>query len=104
MSLENVEEIGIKETRELLVAVNELVIFLIHLLKDGVQGTDFIDLYKKVTEDDAFRIMLLEAYSGIRSVPSEMKDIDVYEAVALSSLQLSYLPRIIEQIKDKPNE
>jgi hypothetical protein len=93
-------KIGVQESRELLIAVNTLVIYLIKQFKDGVQMADFVELYAQLMADEDLRQKMLDAYLGVSSIPAELKDIDLRETVELSSLQLSYLPEIFEAIKE----
>ena len=90
---------GIKETSDLIIAINAISMHLIAQLKDGIQITDFIELYKLLFADDEFKAKIQEAYKGIQAVPSEVRDLDAQEIIALTSLQLSFLPDLIEAIK-----
>jgi hypothetical protein len=90
---------SIKETKELILAVNVLSLYLVKVFKDGVQFSDFTDLYSKVMSDEAFKQKMLDAYRGVKEIPAELKDLDAREIIELTSLQLSFLPEIIDQIK-----
>ena len=92
---------GIKETKELLVGVNELSIFLISRLRDGLDTGDFVAFYKKITEDDKFVDFMKVAYQDIGKVPEELGDIDLFEGFELSKLQLEYVPKILEALGKK---
>jgi hypothetical protein len=94
----------IKETKDALIAVNILSIFLIEQFRDGFQMSDFMDLYAKITTDDAFKTRMMDAYIGISAIPAELKDLDVKESIELTSLQLSFLPKIIDVLKKKPTD
>jgi hypothetical protein len=89
----------IKETEEALLAVNILSIYLIKQFKDGVQISDFMDLYSKIMSDDDFKSKMMDAYQGVQNIPAELKDLDLQEIIKLTSLQLSFLPEIIDAIK-----
>lgn len=89
----------IKNTKEVIVAANEMSLVLIKLLKDGIQLTDAMEFYAKVVSDEAFRNILLNAYDGIKNVPTELGDIDAIEATELGILQLSYIPKFVETLK-----
>lgn len=91
---------SIEETKQALIAVNALSIYLIKQFKDGVQVQDFLSLYAKLTADEEFKRKMSDAYVGIGEVPAELKDIDVAEIIELTSLQLSFLPSIINSIKE----
>jgi hypothetical protein len=92
-------KIGVKETEDFLRAFNELGIFLIKRLRDGVQFDDFVALYDKLTKDDEFRSIMSNAFNDVSKIPEEVKDLDVEEMVKLISIQLTYAPKIIELIK-----
>ena len=89
----------VKETKEMLVGVNELSVYLICKFMDGVQFSDFSEMYAKLIADPEFKKIMLDAYEGVEAIPAEMKDIDVGEVIELTSLQLSYIPKIINAIK-----
>ena len=84
-------------------AANEITILLITLLKDGFQVyKDFSAIFSKIREDESFRNVLKEAYTGIGKVPAEMGDLDMGEIVQLVGTQTGYLPRLLEAIKKQP--
>lgn len=91
--------VGIKETKEVLLGVNELAIVLIKLLKDGVQLDDAMALYAKISSDEAFRGAVLNAVDKIAQVPSEIGELDIAEGIELASLQLSFVPKIADALK-----
>ena len=91
---------GIKETKELLVGVNEVALVLIERLKDGIQiGDDIAAIIAKWQSDSDFQAKLTLAVMGINGIPEEVKDIDVNEGVELATIQLSYIPRILAAAK-----
>ena len=90
---------GVKETEEMIIAINELACFLVTQFKDGVQFKDFYELYKKLSDDDSFKQKMFDAYRGVSAVPQELGDLDVQEVVGLTSLQLSYIPKILDSLK-----
>jgi len=91
---------GIKETEQFLGAVNEVVLLLIELFKDGVQLNDFVQMYLRITNDPKFKGKLQEAYEDYEQIPAELKDLDASEIVALTSMQINYLPKILQLLKD----
>lgn len=91
--------VGIKETGEALVGVNEVALVLVKQLKDGLQVSDFEVVFQKVVNDVEFKAKLQAAYEGISLVPSEVKDLDLYEAGQLAMVQISYVPKLIEALK-----
>ena len=97
-----VQTIGIKETKEAFVGVNELSIFLIQRLKDGVSVDDALALFAKLTGDEAFKKVMTDAFNGINQVPAELKAIDLQEGLELASLAISYVPKYVEAFKKVP--
>jgi hypothetical protein len=89
----------IKETEEALLAINILSIYLIKQFKDGIQISDFMELYAKITSDKDFKAKMMEAYQGIQKIPEELKDLDLQEIIEITSLQLKFIPEIIDAIK-----
>jgi len=90
---------GIKETREMLQAFNELVIFFVGRFKDGVQFEDFTAFYSDIISNPETKDMMLLAFDRYDQIPAEIKDIDVYEACTLLSDQIAYIPRIVDALK-----
>jgi len=92
--------VGIKETKELLVGVNEVAIVMIERLKDGLQlGEDVAAIIGKWQSDSDFQAKVTLAVMGINGISAEVKEIDVNEAVELAGVQLSYIPKILEAAK-----
>lgn len=91
--------VGIKETKELVIGLNELVLALLPILKDGVQLSDAMALYAKINSDEAFRAAVLNAVDKIAQVPSEASELDLNEAIELASVQLGFLPKIVAAVK-----
>ncbi len=98
------EKLGIEETREVLVAVNELSIFLIGIVMDGIQvfddGRAIID---KLRNDDVFRVKIQAAIDNVRAVPAEIRDLDAAEGILLGGVQLSYVPKILQALRTARN-
>ena len=91
--------VGINETLELLVGVNELAVCMIELMKDGFQVADFGALMLKLQSDEMFKEKLMKAYENIGMVPAEIKDISMVEGMNLALIQIQYLPKILEAAK-----
>lgn len=90
---------GIKETKEALIAVNEIGMKIAGLVKDGAQVSDAIALVALVSSDSDLQSKLLAAFQGAAAIPAEIKDVDVNEGVELVVLQASYVPKFIEALK-----
>lgn len=93
------EVVGIQETKELLVAVNELSIELIKHLKDGVQVADAVAILDTLKNNADFKAKLEAGYTNVQAVPAEIKDLSLVEGGELVMTQISYLPKILEAAK-----
>lgn len=93
------EVLGIKETKELVIGVNELAVELVKHLKDGVQVTDALAILDTLKTNEDFKAKLAAAYENVQAVPAEVKDISLVEGMELVMAQAAYLPKIIEAAK-----
>lgn len=93
------EKLGIKETKEVVVAANELGAFLVERLKDGVGADDAMAVIAKLQTDEAFKAKMQAAFDNVKAVPAEVKDVDLAEGMELAMVQLSYLPKILAAAK-----
>lgn len=100
--------LGIKETKEGLIAANEIAVLIISRFKNGIQLEDFEAFYEKLTNDAVFKAQLQAGWDNYKAIPAEIKDVDVNEGVELAMVQLSYLTRLLGALKkqvaseDKP--
>jgi hypothetical protein len=94
---------GIQDTKEVLIAMNELGLTLLKLFADGVQFQDFLSLWKKIGEDQAFKDKLAAAYEGYKNVSGEITHLDVPNMLVLVSTQMEYIPLILASL-GKPKE
>jgi hypothetical protein len=62
----NGQLVGIKETKELLIAGNEIGVFVVKHLKDGVQLEDFEAFYTKFITDVEFKNKLIDRLRRMR--------------------------------------
>ena len=90
----------IKETRELLVGINELSIVLIKQLKDGVQFNDVVELWTKIQADADFRTKLTLAIENVKAVPTEFKESTLQDKLDLIQTELNYIPLIVATLND----
>lgn len=90
---------GIQETKEVLVAVNELALVVIKHVKDGVSIGDVTAIISDIIATESFKASLAAAVVGITNVPAEIKDIDIIEGGELAICQASFLPKILEALK-----
>ncbi len=93
------EKIDVKDTKEMLIAVNELSIFLIGRLKDGIGMDDAMAAFAKMQSDEEFKNIMGNAIKGIGNIPKEISDIDIAEGFELAKVQIDYIPKILGAIK-----
>jgi hypothetical protein len=86
---------GINETKEVLIGANEVALLMIKLLRDGVQFSDFEQVYMNLMQNSEFRAKVLTAYEGVSAVPAEVKDLDLGEGVELVLIQAQYVPKLV---------
>ena len=89
----------IKETREALVGVLELSLYLTTRFKDGIDFGDAVDIWNKLSADDDFTAKLKAAYDGYDGIKAETKDLDASEITELIIVSATYIPKFIEQTK-----
>lgn len=92
---------GIKETKEMMIGANEVSLFMCEKLKDGVQFSDGVDFYNKITQDEIFKQKMVDAYDNFQKIPTEIEDADGGEGIELAVVQINYIPRYIECFKKK---
>lgn len=81
-----------KETKELLVGVNELSIALIKLLK---KHAGVVDVVAALLADSELKDALGAAVSGITLVPAELKAMSGSDYLDLAQVQILEIPKII---------
>lgn len=103
MSVENegvkMEQVGIKETKEVLEGMNAIAIEVIAIAKDGIQAKDAVQLYEDVIVNEVFKAKMIAAFEGLKMVPVEIKDIDFMEAIELGKFEYDGVKNIIEALK-----
>lgn len=92
---------GIKETKELLIGLNEVAVFLISIFKDGFDLNDFGAIWDKLTKDEDFRKKLEVAYTDVSKIPEEFANLDLIESMEILKTQADYVTKIIEALKKK---
>jgi len=88
------EKHGIEQLKEVQVALNEIILLIATIMKDGLQASDAIVIYEKLKANPELSAKLISAYNDIEKVPVELKDIDFLEGIELAKIQLSYLPHL----------
>jgi len=95
MSEELKVELGVKETKEAILAMVVLGKFVADRLKDGAQLDDALALGSKLIGDAEFKNVVMAGIEGIDKVPAEIKDLTIVEALELAQL----LPQILTALK-----
>lgn len=90
------EEVGIKETKEVVEGVIELSVIIAESLKDGFQASsDLTAILVGLSTNPK----MIAAYDNVKGVGEEVKDLSVNEGIELGVLALSSIPRIIDALK-----
>lgn len=92
---------GVKETKEVLVAVLKVAPLLVKQFKDGVQVQDVAELYMKIMSDAAMKEAILKAYEDYKLVSDEVKDLDAAEVIELLMAALPELKLLLEELNKK---
>jgi len=90
---------GIKETKEALIGVNALAVFMAVRFADGVDLGDLKALWDKWSDDEEFQNIMKAAAENVGRVKAEIQDIDGGEGLELVNVQLDYLPKLLEAFK-----
>ena len=97
---EPVEKLGIKETKEVLIALNEIGLVVYPIVKDGVQVYDDMKaLIEAILSNSDFRQAIADAVDKVMDVPAEISDIDLQEGIELIGTQLEYLKKLVDVLK-----
>lgn len=91
--------VGVKETKEMIVGINEVGLVLMGGFKDGVQFSDFASFWSTYQNDANFKLVLQAAWDNYQAIPAEIKDIDVGEGLELAAVQLEYVPKMLDILK-----
>lgn len=88
--------VGIKETNEALIGVNECGLHIATKLRDGFQPLpDFAAFWADLQNDADFKAKVQAAWDNHQAIPEEVADIDLGEGVQLVVTQASYVPKLI---------
>lgn len=90
---------GTKETKEAVLAVLKLAPILVKQFKDGVQGSDVVELYAKIMGNEEVKAAILAGYEGYQQVPDEVKDLSLAETIDLVIAILPEIQKLIEELK-----
>ena len=86
----------IKETKEVIVAANKIILVVLGALKDGFQVEDIGVIVSKLVNDNA---EILAAIQNFGQVPAEIKDISIEEGIELLKIQIGFIKEYLELFK-----
>ena len=93
-------EHGVKESKELLVGLNELALLMVKHFKDGFQlSKDVPAIVMELLSNSELKEALSKAAEGVSQVPDEVKDMDANEVLELVMVQVQFVPQILESLK-----
>jgi len=84
---------GINETKEALLALIVMVKFVIERGKDGFDWKDAAALAQKLVSDVEFRKILTDGFTGANNIPAELKDLTFEEGVELATFLIDSLKK-----------
>ncbi len=90
---------GIKETKEALIAINAIAIFIISRMKDGVGLDDAMAIWDKMSGENELKDKVITAFENWQQIPGELDDLDLDEAIELGKLQMDFIPSILVALK-----
>jgi len=83
------QTIGIQETKELLIALNEVARVVLKHTKDGLQlGKDSVALVGELLMNAELKDAIAAAVNGLGNIPEEIKDLSPEEGLQLVQLQV----------------
>lgn len=89
------ENVGVKETKEAILALVILGKFVADRAKDGVQLDDALALAQKFAADEAFKAKVMAGVEGLDKIPAEVKDLKLAELLELAQV----LPEVLAALK-----
>lgn len=87
-------EQGVKETKEALIALATIGVFVVKRVKDGVDLSDLMALVDKL-RDEEFQAIVQAGVDGINLVDDELKDLDLDDYLELAK----FIPELVEVLK-----
>lgn len=96
------KEVGIKETKELVIAINQVGLKVLELAQDGLDLKDAADLAVEIANNKELKDALALAVEDFQKIPEEFKDLSFKEAIDLASVQVQFIPEILKAIEGKP--
>lgn len=90
------DQVGVKETKEAILAMVVLGSFVALRLKDGAGLDDAMALGEKLL-DEAFKAKVMAGVEGLDKIPAELKDLSLADLFELAKV----IPDVLEEIKPK---
>lgn len=90
---------GVKETKEVLVAVLKVAPILVKQFKDGAQIEDVAALYAKFMSDADLKAAVMAAYDNYKMVGDEVKDLETAEIIELIMAALPEIQKLLQEMK-----
>lgn len=97
-------KVGIKETTDMIIALNEIALTLIKVFKDGFKLESFVELWNIYQNDEDLKNKIKAGYDNYQLIPEEISDIDLMESLKLMTIQIEYAQKIIKELKLKPEK
>lgn len=91
------EQVGVKETKEAMIALMALGLCVAGLAKDGVSMADAAALAAKMQGDAEFAAKLKAGYEGLDQVPAEIKDMKLGEGLELAAAVIPELVKMLSK-------
>ena len=92
-------KVGVTDTRQAVVGLMAVAVFLAKQFKDGVQFTDFVSFYTELTQNEEFKKKLEDAWNGHQQISEEVKDIDAGEGLEILGDIAGHVPELVESLK-----
>jgi len=90
---------GIKEIKDVLLAMNATALFMASRLKDGIGFDDGAAFIAHITSDSEYKRLMAEAYDKYALIPAELKDVDIGEGLELVNVELEFIPNLLDVLK-----
>lgn len=88
---------GIKDTKEAIIGLVVLGVYIAKRAKDGINSDDAADFAQKMLTDSEFREKLQAAIDGFDNIPDELKHIGFAQVLDLATV----IPEIVSILSEK---
>lgn len=90
------QKMGAREATEALTGILELSLAMAYVLRDGAQASDIGTVIELFRSNSEFKAKLQAAVAGAAAIPSEVRDLDLQETIALVAVMLGFIPRFVD--------